>query len=57
VIEPHHQAVTSPELNVMAIDHALGSFDCLGITRTNQRLTSYEMSVASDGKCPILVHP
>jgi hypothetical protein len=42
--DPDHQAHAAPKLDVLAIDHALGFLDCLGIVATNQRLKSM--------KCP-----
>jgi hypothetical protein len=57
VIEADHKAVTTPELNVMAVDKGLRFLDGLGIILANQRLESYEVPVAPDDKCPILFHP
>jgi hypothetical protein len=33
-----HQPLVAPNLDVLAIYHALGFLDCLGIAATNQRL-------------------
>jgi len=58
MIEADHQAVTAPKLNVVPVDKAaLCSLDCFGIICANQRLASYEVPVAPDGKCPILCSP
>jgi hypothetical protein len=57
VWQPDHEASAAPKLNVGTFQKALGLLDCFDVVGANQRIESYEMTVAPDGVGPVLCHP
>jgi hypothetical protein len=51
-----HQARAAPKLNIVALNHALGLFDCLSIVRAFHRLIANEMAVFAYRVCLIVHH-
>jgi hypothetical protein len=51
-LEPPHEPVAAPNLNVMAIKQSLGSLDRLPVGIANNRLEADEMTAGPDGKSP-----
>jgi hypothetical protein len=55
-LEPDHQAITAPKLDVMICGKALGLLDCLGVACADERLAAYDMAVDTDRVGSILCH-
>jgi hypothetical protein len=56
MFQPDNEPLAAPDLNVMAVDHALRLGYGLAVVATNQRLKTYEMSVKANGVSPVLCH-
>ena len=54
--DPDHKTRAAPKLNVLAVRHALGLLDCLGIVGAFHRFISNEMSVSSYCVRSIICH-
>jgi hypothetical protein len=51
-----YQARAAPKLNIVALNHALGLFDCLSIVRAFHGLIANEMAVFANRICLIVHH-
>ena len=48
MMQPNHEAVTAPKLNVVTVKQLFGPFVCIGIICANEGTVADEMAIVAD---------